>query len=142
MRMSLAILLSSAAIIAASATAAPPRARTLSFRNLSLKPGEHIAAIQIDITGASFEKVTVPYDWGLNVSPPVAEACTLKAGGQHSSAFLSPNQLQKFVTIKLYEPGDVRPFSITASIVAIWYDSSDKEHQRVIKLPKQCIVLD
>jgi len=109
---------------------------------LPLKAGERVAAIQIDIAGASFKKVSIPYDWGLDVSPPVAEVCTLKAFGQHSSAFLSPNQFNEFATLEMYGSRDSEPFAVRANIVAILYDSSDKEHQRVIKLPKECIVVD
>ena len=140
MRRSFAILVLSATIIAASD--ARPRTRELSLRNLPLKAHERVAAIQIDIAGASFKKVSIPCDWGLDVSPPVAVACTLKAFGQHSSAFLSPNQFNKFATLEMDGSRDSEPFAVRASIIAILYDSSDKEHQRVIKLPKECIVVD
>jgi len=143
MRASVASLLFSAALIAASTAAEPARTRVVSFRKLPLRPGERIAAIQIDVAGATFSKVSIPYDWGLDVSAPVAEACTLKAFGQHSSAFLSPKQLKHIATLMLYNATDARQFSVEAQVVAISYDRvTDKESQRVIKLPKECILIE
>src|SRR5437868_1940569 len=86
MRVLVAVLLSSAALIATGAAAERARTRALSFRNLPLRPGERIAAIQINIIGAAFQKLSIPYDWGVDVTPPEGDACTLKATGQHGGA--------------------------------------------------------
>ena len=129
--------------MAAITAAEPARTRQLSLRKIPLKPGELVAQIQIDLAGATFSKVSIPYDWGLEVSAPVAEACTLKAYGQHSSAFLSPEKLKHIATVTLLTGLDVREFTIEAQVDAISYDRvTGKESQRVIKLPKECILVE
>jgi hypothetical protein len=139
MRAFVVMLLCTGAIIAATA---PARVRELSFRKLPLRDGERIAAIQVDLTGATFSKVSIPYDWGFDISPPVADACTLKGTAQHGSAFLSANQLQKFATLAFYASPE-SPFTIRASVLLYSYDQkSQKESQRTIDLPKECIVLE
>lgn len=144
MRTLLVILLFSSVVIAATDVAKPARVRQLSFRNLPLRKGERVAAIQIDVTGAAFQKVSIPYDWGVDVSPPVSDACRLKATAQHGAAFLTTlRDLQKFVMLAFYDTQFTRPFSIEASVVGYSYDrKTQKEEQRVIKLPKECIVIE
>src|SRR5436309_16054423 len=118
MRASVASLLFSAALIAASTAAEPARTRVVSFRKLPLRPGERISAIQIDITGAAFQRVSIPYDWEIHVTPPVADACTLKGIGQHGGAFLFPasRELKKFVVVALDPAPSTRPFTVEAQI--------------------------
>ena len=145
MRASVASLLFSAALIAASTAAEPARTRVVSFRKLPLRPGERIAAIQIDITGAAFQKVSIPYDWGVEITPPVGDACTLKGTGQHGGAFLFPTSrnLHQFVTLSLDPPPPSRPFSVEVQMVGYLYDrNTQKEDQQLIKLPKECIVIE
>jgi hypothetical protein len=83
-----AVLLSAAALIAANAAPKPVRVRKVSLRKLPIREGESIAAIQIDVTGATFRKVSMPYDWGFDIRPPVGDAYTLKGTAQHSSPFV------------------------------------------------------
>jgi hypothetical protein len=126
----------------ATATPQPVRVREVSLRNLPLRNGERIAAIEIDVTGATFSKVSIPYDWGFDISPPVAGACTLKATGQHGSAFVSPDDLQKFVTLRSYASAEP-PFTIKASVALYSYDqNTKKESQRSIDVPQECIVIE
>jgi hypothetical protein len=144
MRARVATLLFSATLIATSAAVEPTQTRELSFRKLPLRPGERIAAIQIDITGAAFQKVSIPYDWGIEITPPVGDACTLKATGQHGSAFLFPTspELHRFATLSLDPPPPSRPFTVEVQFVGYSYDSAtQKEEQRLIKLPKECVVI-
>ena len=144
MRVSFTALLFSMLMIAAIIAAEPARNRELSFQKLPLRQGERIAAIQIDITGAAFQKVSVPHDWGLEVTPPVGDFCTLKATAQHGASFLfstSP-ELNNFVTL-VDSPQLARPFRVEAQITGYSYDpKTQKEEQRVIKLPKECIVIE
>jgi hypothetical protein len=142
MRVLLMMLLCSSALIAASEAQKPGRIREVSLRKLPLRDGERIAAIQIDVTGATFRKASIPYDWGFDITPPVAGASTLKGTAQHSSAFVSAEELQKFVALAFY-PSLETPFTIKASVVLYSYDQKTKqEAQRSLDVPRECIIVE
>lgn len=124
------------------ALGASTRLRQVSLRNLPLREGERIAAVQVEVTGARFRNVQIPDDWGFDVGPPVGKTSILKGTAQHGSAMLStPGELRRFLTLAFYDSINL-PFTIKVSLVLYRYDKQKKESDRTIQLPSECIVME
>src|SRR5580704_10104594 len=122
----------------------PVRARDFSLRNLPLKDGERIEAIEIEVAGARFRNVRIPDDWGINISPPESDVSVLKGVAQHGTAMLfTSSEFQRFLTLAFYDYGEFnRPFTIKVKLTLYLYDKIKGESERTLDLGDKCIALE
>ena len=95
--------------------------KMLWFGSVALGPNQRIIAIEIGLTDGRFVTVHIPDDWGIHVDGPIGDCNLAGHCGHGASALNSIHELDRFVTIAVYDPAD---FKITVTI----HTTTDFEH--------------
>jgi len=138
------LFLGGAAMAAIDTPMKPIRVQEVSLRNVPLNEGERIAAVEVEVSGASFSAVRVPIDWGFDVGAPVSGIAVLKGEAAHGVGMpFTTMEFQRFLTLALYDYGQFSaPFTIKAKLTLYRYDKKAGESERTIEVPTDSIVLE